>query len=219
MIEIENNYFTMVEDHFRAARGTGMFLLSPLDLALVEAWKNDGIPIEAVLRGIDVTFEKWRRRPTRGRTQMVNSIAYCAQAIAAEAQATTNVTPIARPGSAPPFSLEDVRAFVARNAARLREAGHGDLAGSLESMDLDALYLDLEQLEQRLIAIEERMIACLRDAASDEALVEARRALDRELKPYRGKLSAEQLAMLEKQFLDRRLLESAGLPRLSLFYL
>jgi hypothetical protein len=92
MIEIENNYFTMVEEHFRAARGTGMFLLSPLDLALVEAWKNDGIPIEAVLRGIDITFEKWRRRPARGRTQMVNSIAYCAQAIAVEALAMAGAT-------------------------------------------------------------------------------------------------------------------------------
>jgi hypothetical protein len=32
-------------------------------------------------------------------------------------------------------------------------------------------------------------------------------------------MTAEQIAMLEKQFLDRKLLESAGLPRLSLFYL
>jgi hypothetical protein len=44
-------------------------------------------------------------------------------------------------------------------------------------------------------------------------------ALALDLKPYRSKMSAEHLAMLEKQFLDRRLLESAGLPRLSLFYL
>ena len=52
-----------------------------------------------------------------------------------------------------------------------------------------------------------------------EALFEARRSLDRELKPYRGKMSADQLAMLEKQFLERKLLENKRLPRLSLFYL
>jgi hypothetical protein len=63
------------------------------------------------------------------------------------------------------------------------------------------------------------MIARLRASASEEQLFEARRALDRELKPYRSKMTAEQLAMLEKQFLDRRLLESAAVPRLSLFYL
>ena len=86
-------------------------------------------------------------------------------------------------------------------------------------MDLARLYFDLEQLEQQLTAFEEEVIARLRIAATEEALSEARRALDRELKPYRGKMTAEQLSMLEKQFLDRKLLESAGLPRLSLFYL
>jgi hypothetical protein len=63
------------------------------------------------------------------------------------------------------------------------------------------------------------MIARLRSDAPEEALFEARRTLDRELKPYRGKMSAEQLSMLEKQFLERKLLEDRGLPRLSLFYL
>jgi len=43
--------------------------------------------------------------------------------------------------------------------------------------------------------------------------------LEQQLKPYRGKMNTEQLAMLERQFLDRRLLETAKLPRLSLFYL
>ena len=58
------NYFTEVEDHFRKARGTGLFLMSPIDWALVESWKNGGIPLEAVLRGIDASFEK-RSEDTR----------------------------------------------------------------------------------------------------------------------------------------------------------
>ena len=48
-------------------------------------------------------------------------------------------------------------------------------------------------------------------------LVFADRSL--QLRPYRGKMTADQLTMLEKQYLERHLLESAGLPRLSLFYL
>jgi hypothetical protein len=219
LIENYFNYFTEIEDHFQRARGTGLFLLSPLDWALIEAWKNAGIPLEAVLRGIDAAFEKWRARPARARIQMVNSLAYCAQAIATEAQAMASGAPAKSSASAPPFSLDDVRAFVARNAAALRKAGQDDLAASLEALDLDALYADLEQLEQRLTAIEEKMIARLRSTASDEALFEARRSLDQELKPYRGKMSADQLAMLEKQFLERKLLAATGLPRLSLFYL
>ena len=218
MTENYFNYFTEIEDHFQRARGTGLFLLSPLDWALIEAWKNAGIPLEAVLRGIDQAFDKWRSRPPRGRIQMVNSLAYCAQAIAAEVQAMVDGRP-SKSSAAAPLSLEDVHAFVARNAATLRKAGLEELAVSLEAVPLEALYSDLEQLEQRLTAIEEKMIARLRSDAPEEALFEARRTLDRELKPYRGKMSAEQLSMLEKQFLERKLLENRGLPRLSLFYL
>jgi hypothetical protein len=213
------NYFTEIEEHFQRARGTGLFLLSPLDWALIEAWKNSGMPLEAVLRGIDAAFEKWRARPARARFQMVNSLAYCAQAIAAEAQAMAEGAPKVRRETPPPFSIEDVREHVARHAETLRAVGHADLAESLENLPLETLYGDLEQLEQRLTAIEEKMIARARAAASEEALFEARRALDQELKPYRGKMSAEQLAMLERQFLDRKVLETARLPRLSLFYL
>jgi hypothetical protein len=215
------NYFTEVEEHFQRARGTGLFLMSPLDWALVEAWKNAGIPLEAVLRGIDAAFEKWRARPSRARTQNVNAVAYCAQAVAAEAQALADSGSVkaARKETPAPFPIEEVRAYVDRNVEVLRQAGHPESAQSLASLPIEELYGDLEQLEQRLSAIEEKLIARLRAAASDEWMFEARRSLDLQLKPYRGKMSAEQLAMLEKQFLDRRLLDSAGLPRLSLFYL
>ena len=215
------NYFTEIEEHFQRARGTGLFLLSPLDWALIEAWKNGGIPLEAVLRGIDAAFEKWRKRPARARIHMVNSLAYCAQAITAEAQAMLNAgaAPASKKEPSAPFPIDQVRVYFARNAETLRRAGHEEIAASLESLDLDTLYSDLEQLEQRLSAIEEKMIARLRASASEEQLFEARRALDQELKPYRGKMTADQLAMLEKKFLERRLLEAAALPRLSLFYL
>ena len=217
------NYFTEIEEHFQRARGTSLFLLSPIDWALIEAWKNAGIPLEAVLRGIDQAFEKWRARPARARAHMVNSLAYCTQAIAKEAQAMADtaagVTPSKPAQAAPPFTLDDVQKFVLGNAEILRKAGMENIAASLEALDLAALYQDLEQLEQRLAALEEKMIARLRAMASDEALFEARRSLDQDLKPYRAKMSAGQLAMLEKQFLERKLLQESALPRLSLFYL
>jgi hypothetical protein len=213
------NYFTEIEDHFQRARGTGLFLLSPLDWALIEAWRNAGIPLEAVLRGIDQAFDKWHSRPPRARMQMVNSLAYCAQAIALEVQAMVDGVPSKPSSAAAPFSLEDVRGYVERNAAALRNAGLEELAASLEGLPLETLYNDLEQLEQRLTAIEEKMIAKLRSEASEQSLFEARRTLDRDLKPYRSKMSADQLSMLERQFLERKLLEHKHLPRLSLFYL
>ena len=105
MTENYFNYFTEIEDHFQRARGSGLFLLSPIDWALIEAWKNAGIPLEAVLRGIDQAFEKWRKRPARARIQMVNSLAYCAQAVATEAQAmATGAAGALPPGLGAAFS-------------------------------------------------------------------------------------------------------------------
>ena len=77
------NYFTEIEEHFQRRRGT-LLLLSPLDWALMETWKDAGIPLEAVLRGIDVTFEKWERRPRK--TRKVNGLAFCAQEVLASAE-------------------------------------------------------------------------------------------------------------------------------------
>lgn len=213
------NYFTEVEEHFQRARGTVLFLLSPLDWALIETWKNSGVPLEAVLRGIDDAFAKWRAR--KSKTQAVNSLAYCAQAVAKQVEEMAKGQPSASASAdQPPFPPDEVRAYLLRNAARL-DARFPALAGALREIEasLEAHLADLQQLDQRLTALEEKLIASLRAEASEDTLLEARRQLDRQLAPYRGKMSAPQLAMLERQFLDRFLLENSSLPRLSLFYL
>jgi hypothetical protein len=212
------NYFTEIEEHFQRARGTALFLLSPLDWALLEAWKNAGVPLEAVLRGIDAAFEKWRTKKTR--IQQVNSVAYCAQAVMLEAQAMAGVAP-AREVKAP-FSLAELQSYLAASATQLHKLpAYESIAGSIDRVasECEIHYANLEQLEQRLTALEDKMVAIARTAQSDEDLFRIRQDLDRQLRPYRGKMTADQLAMLEKQYLDRALLESAGLPRLSLFYL
>jgi hypothetical protein len=213
------NYFTETEEHFQRARGTSLFLLSPLDWALLESWKNSGVPLEAVLRGIDAAFEKWRGRKVK--TQMVNSLAFCAQAVLSEAQIMAEGAP-ARPRqeSAPPFTVDELRAYLEGNAAGL-PAGYEQIAASLGKLaaEADRHYGDLEGLEQRLTVVEEKMIGAARAQQSEEQALESRRDLDRQLRPYRGKMTADQLSMLEKQYLERHLLEQSGLPRLSLFYM
>jgi hypothetical protein len=216
------NYFTEIEEHFQRARGTGLFLLSPLDWALIETWKNAGVPLEAVLRGVDTAFEKWRGRKVK--TQMVNSLAFCAQAVVTEAQLLADAAAPAaqskRRQAAPPFAVEELRAYLKNNAAALPPE-QGEIAVALKRLagDIERYYDDLEALEQRLTVLEEKMIAAERSRQSEDDLLEARRELERQLRPYRGKMTADQLAMLEKQYLERNLLEKARLPRLSLFYM
>ena len=93
-----------------------------------------------------------------------------------------------------------------------------EVAASLRKIAAGELD-DLEAVEQRLTVLEEKMIAAARMAQTEDELLETRQALDRQLRPYRGKMTADQLTMLEKQYLERNLLERSNLPRLSLFYM
>jgi len=214
------NYFTEVEEHFQRVRGTSLFLMSTLDWALIESWKNAGVPLTAVLRGIDAAFEKWRGR--KSRTQMINSLAFCAQAVLTEAQIMAGSGQAApRLAAAPPFPAVDLMKYLRDNSATVGAAGFPEIAVTLEKFadEAEQHLADLEQLEQRLTALEEKLVATLKSRQTDEELFNARRDLDAQLRPYRGKMSAEQLAMLERQYLERQLLERSNLPRLSLFYM
>jgi len=215
------NYFTEIEEHFQRARGTSLFLLSPLDWALIESWKNAGVPLEAVLRGIDSAFEKWRSR--RKKTQKVNSLAFCAQAVLTEAERMAG-TIRAQSSTASPYTPDELRAYLTGNAAKLRESNLERMAEIAEALDrlaqeIDQYAGDLESLEQRLTVLEEKMLALARAAQTEEQSLASRRELEAELRPYRSKMTAVQLSLLEKQYLERRLLEGLKLPRLSLFYM
>jgi DNA repair exonuclease SbcCD ATPase subunit len=215
------NYFTEIEDHFQRARGSSLFLLSPLDWALIESWKNSGVPLEAVLKGINDAFEKWHARKAKRR--MINSLAYCAQAVAEAAQRAPQANNAEAAQSAP-FAVEELRNHLTAASARIRQQQQTaflDVATALDALAADAekYAQNLEELEQRLTAMEEKLAAGVRVLQSEEELFAIRQSLEKELKPYRGKMTAAQISMLERRYLDSALFERAKLPRLSLFYL
>jgi hypothetical protein len=217
------NYFTEIEEHFRKVRGTSLFLLSPLDWALIENWKAAGVPLEAILKGIDDAFEKWRSRKVKSR--QVNSLAYCTQAVMEAAKRLSGAgASKARQATSPPFEAAEVRDFLIGAAGLIHakaSAAYRTIATSLETLAAQAEthIVKLEELERRLTALEDKMVAIARSAMSEEELLEIRTQLDRELSPYRGKMTADQILMLERRYLDTRLLEKEQLPRLSLFYM
>ena len=214
------NYFTEVEECFQKARGTNLFLLSPLDWALIENWRSAGIPLEAVLKGINGAFEKWRSRKVKRR--LVNSLAYCAQAVM-EAATRTPSRQSGQPLSAP-FAAEEISRHLQRCVMQLRTRPEGalhEIALTLDALSAEAAHYttDLGELEQQLTVLEEKMVAVLRASQTNQELLTIRRTLETELRPYRSKMTADQLAMLERRYIDTALLERAQLPRLSLFYL
>jgi hypothetical protein len=236
---VENyfNYFTEIEEHFLRRRGGGL-LLSTFDWALIETWKDAGIPLEAVLRGIDATFEHWERKPSK--TRKVNGLGFCTQEVLAAAEdmkeAAVGAAPAEERSEAPPgFQAADICAFLRRNADQLESAKlpHGagvacqPLAQATSKMlrhlaeDLESTKTmpRLEDLERRLTVAEEKLFAVLLASTPDEQIVAVRAEADRELAPYRRKMQSAQIEQLMKQYLHKRLLEKYALPRLSLFYM
>jgi hypothetical protein len=234
---VENyfNYFTEIEEHYQRRRGT-ILLLSTLDWALIETWKNARIPLEAVLRGIDEAFDKYDRRPSK--SKKVNSLAYCSQAVLAAAEDMKEAAVGAEgdlPAKAPGFEVAEIAAFLRGNAEKLEKAKLPERSGfatgalaresaaSLRDMAAEIEQSEklprLEDLERRLTVLEEKLFAVLMAATPDEDLVKVRAEADRDLAPYRRNMTAAQVEQLHKQYVRKQLLERCGLPRLSLFYM
>jgi hypothetical protein len=224
------NYFTEIETRFQQRRGT-LLLLSTLDWALIETWREAGVPLEAVLQGIDDAFDKYDQRAQKsaGRLRKVNGLAWCAQAVMTATEAMRD----AAVGAAKPetkqedsgFQPERVVSYLRTNAGAL-ESQNNEAITSL-AQRLHALAdevqagtaVSMEELETTLTALEERMFAALMLSATEDEVVALRTQAARELAPYRGKMSAVQLKQVTEQFVHKRLMEARGVPRLSLFYM
>jgi hypothetical protein len=235
---VENyfNYFTEIEEHYLRRRGTHL-LLSTLDWALIETWKSAGVPLEAVLRGIDDAFDKYDQRPSKAKK--VNSLAYCSQAVLVAAEdmkeAAVGASGSEKSEREPGFEAAQIAGFLRGNAEKLEQAkipertgfATGTLvreqAASLREMALaiegDSKLPRLEDLERRLTVLEEKLFAVLMAATPDDDLVGVRAEADRDLAPYRRNMTAVQVEQLHKQYVHKRLLERCGVPRLSLFYM
>jgi hypothetical protein len=239
---VENyfNYFTEIEERYLKRRGSGL-LLSTLDWALIETWKDAGIPLEAVLRGVDATFDTYDRRPSK--TRKINSLAYCAQEVLSAAEdmkeAATGATRF-EPKPVPGMGSADIAVFLRRNAAILLDAKApspvqtiarecsatlGEMAATLDAASEPAAEgrpsepPRLEDLERHLTVLEEKLMAALTMTAPEVDLVALRAEADREIAPYRSKMPGVQIEQLRKQFVHKRLFEKAKMPRLSLFYM
>lgn len=232
------NYFTEVEEAFVCLRGAPM-LISPLDWSIVESWKNMGIPLHVVLRGINKSLGNYN--PDLNRGKRVNTILYCHQEVIAnfkdyvESQVGGSIGEEPRGQSAvfPRKELIDfincrrkelqqarVRAFeqgccnlkevLGRASARL-----ADIAGELES----AMTLNTEALEQDLTLLEEMIYEGLRRDASQSELEKLSAEAESQLRPHKKRMETEMYKQTLENYIAKRLRELHFIPRLSLFYM
>ena len=233
------NYFTEIEERFQQRRGS-LLLLSTLDWALIEMWRDAGLPLEAVLRGIDAAFDKYEARQHRGHKRKINGLAWCSQAVmetaeemkeaAAGASTAKSYTGTEDTG----FEHERVAAHLEAAAAALNAAQAAadvaadvcaatatrlrEIAGEVRAADAKK-PLETEALERNLTVLEEKLFAALTTAAPEDLLVGLKEHAARELAPYRSRMGAVQLRQVEHQFVQKQLLAHYNLPRLSLFYM
>ncbi|AXC15338.1 hypothetical protein ACPOL_6094 [Acidisarcina polymorpha] len=229
------NYFTEIEEHFQRRRGS-LLMLSTLDWALIEVWREAAVPLPAVLRGIDAAFDKHdaRKATAKTRVRRINGLAWCTQevmkAVDEMQEAAIGASTENNPASAAPgLEHERIAAHLESCAHILREAnliGIAQETASLSAARLEELAVEsrttpanLESLERTLTVMEEKLFAALTATTSDADLVGMREQAARELAPYRGRMKTVQIRQIEQQFLHKRLLERWRLPRLSLFYM
>ncbi len=230
------NYFTEIEERFQQRRGS-LLMLSTLDWALIETWREAGVPLEAVLRGIGNAFDKHDAKALRasGRTRKVNGLAWCAQSVMEAVEQAMEASIGAAPGAEAEaiesgFETERVAQYLEQNASLIEAAIlnpsavaiAADVAARLRSLIVSIRaepFQSLEELDRTLSVLEEKLFAVLLTSTPEEELVALREQAARELAPYRGKMQAVQIKQVQQQFLQKRLFEASKLPRLSLFYM
>jgi hypothetical protein len=234
------NYFTEIEEHFWRKRGAHL-LVSPLDWAILETWQKSEIPLEAVLRGIDKAFESYSRSRRGAGGRPLKSLAYCVDAVLEAAQEMQEAAAGAGPrvpgkdSAKEPFSQDELRHFLGDRRVTLLASAEKHATASphlaqqlsevarfipvLKALLDSPAKLDYEDFERRLTVLEDKIVAALNAAVDPDTMLGIRREMDHALAPYRRQMSAEQLATVERQYIQKRLFEVFGLSRLSLYYL
>jgi len=231
------NYNTEIEDAFVRRRGKHLFL-SELDWALIETWKQQGIPLHIVLRGVEKSFDSYEAKP---RKRTVKTLLYCQEEVEAQfAEWVESHVGSADDSPEPetesdktPFSfaaitehLDRCRGALSELAASRREAD--DLSEALTRasallVDIEKDFassttLDTRKLEDSLTGLERMLNDSMFSVVSSTALEELKNGIKEQLKPYRSQMEAAVYKQTFDNLLLKRLREQFGMPRLSLFY-
>ncbi len=227
------NYFTEIEDAFVRRRGKHLFL-SPMDWALMETWKQQGIPLHIVLRGVEKSFDSYEARP---RKRTVKSLLYCQEEVEAQYAEWVEARVGSATGAAEPESDKTPFSFAAisehlqrtRNAlTELAKSRNDDLSEALTRavallLDIEKDFasgatLDTRKLEDSLTGLERMLNDSMLSVAGPSTLDEFKKGVKDQLKPYRAQMDAAAYKQTFDNLLLKRLREQFAVPRLSLFF-
>jgi hypothetical protein len=231
------NYFTEIEDAFVRRRGKHL-MLSPLDWALIETWKQIGIPLHIVLRSIERAFDSWESKP---RKRSIKTLLYCQEEVEAqytewrEAHIGANESEPTRDQNET-FSktailehLERARQALLESMEQRKRLSEDDLSealtravallGQITDDFASSASLDTRRLEDSLTAIERMLIDAVQSVASAEQLEALRKEVKQQMKSYKAHMEQPVYQQMFDNLVQKRLREEFTVPRLSLFYL
>jgi hypothetical protein len=240
------NYFTEIEDTFIRRRGKHL-LLSSMDWALIESWKEMGVPLHVALRGIEHAFDSFNAKPRR---RTVKSLLYCQEEVEAQyaewreaqlgaAEGEKNGDKIVEKRTEDtrlPFPRASILEHLSGGRTSLlmicdeRKKSRKDdfcdalsrVASRLKELEEDfasAARPNAEKLEDSLTSLEKLLDEALLANLPASELASARVAAEEQLQPYRSRMERPVFEQTLDNLLLKRLRDANGLPRLSLFYL
>ena len=241
------NYFTEIEDAFIRRRGKHL-LVSSIDWALIETWKEQGVPLHIALRGIERAFDSWAAKP---RKRSIKSLLYCQEEVEAqyaewlesrvgagtelssESDAAEHIGSqddgLPFPRQAIVEHLQRARTALLKASQERQQAGIDDLtealtraANLLEELEgefTQSARPDAQKLEVSLTGLERMLSESIRSVIQPEQLNLAASGVKEQLRPYRSHMDKAVYKQTFENLLEKRLREQFAVPRLSLFYL
>ena len=233
------SYFSEIEDTFIRRRGKHL-MLSPIDWALIESWKERGVPLHVALRGIEHSFDSYDAKKHK---RTVKTLLYCQEEVEAqyaewldsrvgshkESELKAEESPEKSPFSRDIVidhlrrSLQSIEALSAQSQQQddLREALQraGSLLTDIRAEYESAARPDTRKLEESLTGIDRMLDDAIRDAIPEHRLAAIGGEVESQLKPYRRQMDKMAYDQTRANLLRKRLRDHFDVPRLSLFYL
>jgi hypothetical protein len=219
-----------------------------MDWALIESWKEMGVPLFVAQRGIERAFDSYEAKP---RKRSVKTLLYCQEEVEAQfaewRESQIGAAPESENGQQPgdepidtdaslPFPRAAIVAHVDRAIGDLevflewRKVTNEDdfcdtltrTVARLRELKLDfenAARPSAERLEDSLASLEKMLDESLLAQVPPEDLAALRDETQLQLSQYRKRMDAGMYKQTFDNLLLKRLREQSLIPRLSLFYL
>ena len=241
------NYFTEIEEHFVRRRGKHLFV-SPMDWSLIATWRDSGVPLHVVLRGIDRAMDTFLSRQSRSDSR-VSTLFYCHASVMEEyarhleshlgegpqegSAAPAPTSPPQQDESAGPDKgavlnflnarIAEIKALPAKLSVSAADAeGIDRIVRRLEEIrgDLETdQQVDFEAVDRDLAILDETLVGELRSAVAPDQIEAWGQEAKKELRIYRKKLPKDTYAKILENYLRNRIHRHFAVSELSLFHM